>query len=74
MIIKLEQARGPCDNCDSKQATHGVVLQGNTGRYCEVMWICEDCAIKWAGSKLNILETYEARHICNEDPKGWADF
>jgi hypothetical protein len=50
MIIKSFQASGPCDNDCGNEATHGVVQQGATGRFCEVMWICKACAIKWAGS------------------------
>jgi hypothetical protein len=76
MIIKSDQASGCCDNdhecCDS--ATHGVVTQGATGRYCEVMWLCKSCAIQWAGGEENILTAKEAREKCNADPRGYADF
>jgi len=75
MIIESEQADGPCDNCDKGTATHGAVQQGATGRYCEVMWICKTCAIKWVqGDETQILTTQEARDKCNANPYGYADF
>ena len=73
MIVKSEQARGKCDNCETNEATHGCVAQGATGRYCEVMWICKPCALKWAPED-EILTTQEGRDKCNADPQGYADF
>lgn len=76
MIIKSDQARGACDACDrvGHPATHGVIQQGATGRYCEVMWICRECAIAWSGGEHNIMTAQEGRDECNADENGWADF
>jgi hypothetical protein len=76
MIIKSHQASGPCDNdhecCGT--ATHGVVTQGATGRFCEVMWICRECAIQWAGGEDKILSHQDAFEKCENDPTGWPEF
>jgi len=74
MIIQSQQASGPCDNDCGNEATHGVIAQGATGRFCEVMWICKACAIKWAGGEENILTHEEAFRKCEEDPTGYPDF
>ena len=44
MNIKSDQASGPCEYCSAKPATVGQLCRGATGRVCEVMWACEDCA------------------------------
>ena len=72
MIIESQQAIGKCDNCEKNNATHGAVAQGATGRYCEVMWICKACAIKWAGGEENILTYEDALKKCEKD--GYPDF
>ena len=74
MIIKSIQASGPCDNDCGNEATHGVVQQGATGRFCEVMWICAACAVKWAGGRDKILSHQEAFEKCENTPGGWPDF
>ena len=33
-----------CDVCEkSSDAGYAVVVQGATGRWCEVLWICQEC-------------------------------
>lgn len=62
MIIKSDQAHGPCDSCPANQtATHGALAQGATGRFCEVLWLCKLCAIRMAQGEANILTAEEAR-------------
>lgn len=73
MIIKSDQARGKCDECGLHQSTHAALNQGATGRWCEVMWICHKCAVRWAGGEDNILTAEQARDKCNVG-NGWADF
>lgn len=48
VISEQSQPDSKCDmRCTSgKAATIGVVCQGQTGRWCEVLWICEDCVTK----------------------------
>lgn len=72
MIVESVQATGNCDNCDTNEATHGALARGATGRYCEVLWVCKDCAIQWAGGEENILTLEDARKECEKD--GYADF
>lgn len=72
MIIESEQASGECDHCNKNRATHGVVSQGATGRWCETIWLCRQCAVDWAGGEDKILSTAAARRRCNQN--GWADF
>ena len=76
MIIESNQARGKCDTCqnESVESTHAAVAEGNTGRFCEVLWLCSKCAIEMAGGKEEIL-TYDQAvdHIYNET-NGFPDF
>jgi len=77
MIIKSEQANGDCDNGCEVAATHGAVAQGATGRWCEVMWVCESCANKWAGGAEKVLTAQQAREKieAGEDGlTGYPDF
>lgn len=74
MIIKSDQARGKCDCCGNHESNYGALNQGATGRWCEVMWICRECAINWANGEENILTAEEARLQCSSKPNSWADF
>lgn len=59
MYTHSEQINGEvCDNhaCNNT-ASVGVVQRGATGRHCEVLWICKDCA----GEDADILPAEEAR-------------
>ena len=61
-----------CDQCGEvgslNDKGYAFVAQGATGRYCEVMWICDSCG----GDDAIDVET--ARKQCNADPRGYADF
>jgi len=72
MIIISPQAHGKPDCCGEGEATHAVIAQGATGRWCEVMWICAACAAEWAGGEEKIKDADTARELCDEN--GYADF
>ena len=60
-----------CDFCDFAESFDlrlALVIQGATGRFCEVMWACDEHA---DGSEIDVEE---ARKICDNTPDGWADF
>lgn len=78
-LIKSDQARGECDefNC-TKHATLGVVQQGATGRYCEVMWLCDACGRKLYGLgpdvKIKPAEELRQEIRAKNSVHGWPDF
>lgn len=66
-----------CDYCGSQSADsskgYAVVSRGATGRYCEVLWLCNTCGEMQADP--NDLPTVsEARLLCNSKPGAYADF
>jgi len=71
MIIHSEQASGKCDSCGKGNATLGCVAQGATGRWCEVMWICEDCGPEDPAA---IKTAKEARAEIEASGNGWPEF
>lgn len=87
-LIKSEQARGVCDNsrsafgdhsnlCKSgKSNEYACLCQGATGRVCEVIWMCEDCAAKMIEPRpVSELPTAaQARELWNAKLPGCADF
>lgn len=47
MIIEREcKSPGPCDICGAPSNDFAHVARGATGRWCEVLWICQSCAGK----------------------------
>lgn len=73
MIYWKEDSR--CDNaCAATNMRPGVsyIARGATGRYCEVLWICEDCADKSVMAQAVTIE--KAREWANNQPDSWADF
>lgn len=69
------RAGDKCDWCSSEEVTfeerYAMVAQGATGRYCEVMWICDDCGNKQEGE---VLTVEAARDYCDAQPNAYADF
>ncbi len=80
MLIKNSEQHclKPGDTCDQCQEETGVtfekryahVAQGATGRWCEVLWICDRCGDDYD----NAMTAHEARTWCNQQPASRADF
>ncbi|HBO12495.1 MAG TPA: hypothetical protein DD491_06895 [Halieaceae bacterium] len=76
MVIEREAASNtPCDLCRGTEmpAAYACVAQGASGRWCEVLWLDENCARKVAGEQ-GILSPDEARARVAEMPGAWAEF
>ena len=80
MLIKNSQQHSltagvsSCDSCGRSEGTTyedrlAYVAQGATGRYCEVMWICDDC-----DDVAVALDVDAAREKCEAKAGAWADF
>ena len=67
-----------CDYCDEKPAQnikgYADVAQGASGRWCEVMWMCDDCGDKRVNDGAHALHVAEARERINIKPglPGWS--
>jgi hypothetical protein len=63
----------PCDFCGERKDNskgYAHVARGATGRWCEVMHSCNECA----GDGTNVIDVEAARIKCSEQPNEWADF
>tara|TARA_Y100001947_G_C10121193_1_gene211360 strand:+ start:263 stop:523 length:261 start_codon:yes stop_codon:yes gene_type:complete len=67
-----------CDYCDEKPAQnikgYADVDQGASGRWCEIMWMCDDCGDKRVNDGDHALHVAEARERINIKPglPGWS--
>jgi hypothetical protein len=64
-----------CDTCGKTEGTtyrdrYAIIAQGATGRWCEVMWICDVCGK--AHEALSPAKSAEEAR--NTLPSGYADF
>ena len=61
-----------CDYCNKKPAQnikgYADVAQGASGRWCEVMWMCDDCGDKRVNDGHHALHVTEARERINVKP------
>ena len=61
-----------CDYCNEKPARnikgYADVAQGASGRWCEVMWICDSCGDKRVNDGHHALHVTEARERINVKP------
>ena len=72
MIRELENP-GQCDICDKgNSARYAAIARGATGRYCEVIWFCKECAGVTAEHPAITRE--EAYKRIEELGNGYADF
>ena len=64
-----------CDQCGRTDGTtyqkkYAIIAQGATGRWCEVMWICDACGDESGEA----VEANEARTAVENMPHSWAEF
>ena len=63
-----------CDTCGEigvpNKNGYSVVAQGATGRFCEVMWLCDTCGNNGGLS----MSLQDARDKCNSIVGAYADF
>ena len=61
-----------CDYCDEKPAPnikgYADVAQGYSGRWCEVMWMCDSCGDERVNNGAQALHVTEARERINSKP------
>ena len=61
-----------CDYCDEKPAPnikgYADVAQGYSGRWCEVMWMCDSCGDERVNDGAQALHVTEARERINSKP------
>jgi hypothetical protein len=81
MLIKQSEQspiKGPCDLCGTADVEHtehyAYIARGATGRWCEVLWVCDVC-----GSHAEhvddepVMTAAQAREYVTNFPE-WADF
>ena len=61
-----------CDYCDENPAPnikgYAAVAQGYSGRWCEVMWMCDSCGDERVNDGAQALHVTEARERINSKP------
>ena len=61
-----------CDYCDENPAPnikgYADVAQGYSGRWCEVMWMCDSCGDERVNDGAQALHVTEARERINSKP------
>ena len=61
-----------CDYCNEKPVQnvkgYADVAQGATGRWCEVMWVCDNCGDERVKNGAHALHVTEARERINAKP------
>lgn len=73
-------AGAECDYCGNAEGTtynerYAVIAQGATGRWCEVMWICDACGNKSASQNPHpVMSPEEARKEVTNPPHSWPEF
>lgn len=81
MIIKRERfssKQEACDFCGEHHTLdHAIVARGATGRWCEVMWVCQGCAEK--NNYSGVLTAEQGRqwiedHAAADGSGDYADF
>lgn len=73
----LTTEKDACDTClstaNSYDKRYAVVAQGGTGRWCEVLWICDVCGAQHE-ARNPAVDIEKAREIANSAGDGWAEF
>lgn len=67
-----------CDWCHKEKGTsykrgYAYIAQGATGRWCEVMWLCDACGAEQEEIS-PAVDVEAARQKVSAMPGSWADF
>jgi hypothetical protein len=81
MLIKQSEQSpitGDCDLCGTPDSEHGehyaFIARGATGRWCEVLWVCDVCGSQREDSDDEPVMTAKQAREYVTDGLEWADF